>query len=135
MLISVINTRDLGQSNWCHTIYNLELAPLDYYLFWSIAHFLCGWCFSNQDEVEASVKEFFALKDESWYQHWIKGLAERWLNQAYSLDLAHLGLLFVLIHGSLLALAMLQQLRGDGSFSKDLCLKVQELVLVWDQRM
>ena len=47
--------------------YSMNLAPFDYYLFWSIAHILCSWYSNNQEEVEASVKEFFTLKDKSWY--------------------------------------------------------------------
>ena len=31
-----------------------------------MTHFLNSWRFTNQEEVEASVEEFFALKDENW---------------------------------------------------------------------
>ena len=44
------------------------LTPSDYSLFWS-----------NQEEAEASVKEFFNWKDKNWYQQEIKKLAGRWI--------------------------------------------------------
>ena len=58
--------------------YSHDLNPLDYYLFWSMAPFLCLQNFINQ-EVGASLEEFFALKDKNWYQCGIKDLGERWL--------------------------------------------------------
>ena len=52
-----------------HLEYNHQyLASLDYYLFWFMTHILRSWCFINQEEVEASVKEFLASKDKNCYQ-------------------------------------------------------------------
>ena len=47
-----------------HPAYSTDLAPLDYFLFQSMAHFLCFQYFNNQVVVEASMKEFFTLKDK-----------------------------------------------------------------------
>ena len=67
--------------------YSLELAPLDYYLLQSMAHFLCLQCFNNQEEVETSMKEFFTL-NKNRYQYVIKELSEKRLHPTYSSDLA-----------------------------------------------
>ena len=62
---------------------------LDNYLFQFIAHFLHSRRFNNQEEVETSVKKFFALKEKNWYQHRIKELPVRW-----HLTVQHNGLYF-----------------------------------------
>ena len=58
-----------------HLTYILDLAPLYYYLFWSIAYFLCSWHSNNQEDVAASVKKFFPFKDrqELVSKNWLKG--------------------------------------------------------------
>ena len=56
-----------------------DVVPSDYYLFQSIAHFLRLRRFNNKEELETTVKEFFALKYKNWHQRGIKELAERWL--------------------------------------------------------
>ena len=43
-----------------------------------MAHFLHLRHFNNQEEIEASMKEFFILKNKIWYQHGFKELAEKW---------------------------------------------------------
>ena len=45
-----------------------DLAPSNDYLFQSMAHFLLLWYFNNQKDMEASVNEFFASKNNNWYQ-------------------------------------------------------------------
>ena len=44
-----------------------------------MARFLSSQRLNNQEEVEASVKEFFTSKDKNWYLRGIKELSERWL--------------------------------------------------------
>ena len=61
-----------------HPAYSPDLAPSDYYLFRSMAHFLRGRCFENESDVEAGCREFFASKATGWYQRGISLLAERW---------------------------------------------------------
>lgn len=61
-----------------HPAYSPDLAPSDYYLFRSMAHFLQGRRFNNIQEVEIGVREFFASKETSWYRRGILELSERW---------------------------------------------------------
>ena len=44
---------------------SIDLALSDYYLFQFMAYFLHSEHFNNQEQVEDSVKEFFALKDKN----------------------------------------------------------------------
>ena len=62
-----------------HPAYSPDLAPSDYYLFRSMAHFLKGRRFNNEEEVKNGCQEFFASKDEKWYKKGIELLAEKWL--------------------------------------------------------
>ena len=52
-----------------------------------MTHFMNLRHSNKQEEVEASVKEFFASKDKIWYQRGTKELIERWLHPLYRLDL------------------------------------------------
>lgn len=61
-----------------HPAYSPDLAPSDYYLFRSMAHFLRGRDFTNIREVETGIREFFASKEPEWYRHGILELSERW---------------------------------------------------------
>ena len=60
-----------------HPPYSPDLAPSDYHMFRSIAHFLG---FNNTGELEDGIREFFASKDREWYRRRIEQLADRWLN-------------------------------------------------------
>lgn len=62
-----------------HPAYSPDLAPSDYHLFRSMAHFLRGGSFNNSDDIENGCREFFASKDKEWYRRGIKQLADRWL--------------------------------------------------------
>ena len=64
MLVFGINFSNLRQSP--------NLASLNYYL-------LHLWCFNNQEEMEALVKDSFTLKNKNSHKSGIKELAERWL--------------------------------------------------------
>lgn len=61
-----------------HPAYSPDLAPSDYHLFRSMAHFLRGRRFDNDEQVEEACREFFASKQPAWYRHGIEQLAERW---------------------------------------------------------
>lgn len=61
-----------------HPAYSPDLAPSDYHLFRSMAHFLRGRCYENEAEVETGCREFFASKTAEWYCRGILLLAERW---------------------------------------------------------
>lgn len=62
-----------------HPAYSPDLAPSDYGLFRSMAHFLRGKRFDTFEEVETGCLEFFASKSKEWYKGQIQLLAERWL--------------------------------------------------------
>ena len=62
-----------------HPAYSPDLAPSDYHLFRSMAHFLRGRSFNNLGEVENGCREFFASKNKEWYRGGIVQLADRWL--------------------------------------------------------
>ena len=50
-----------------HPAYSPDLAPSDYHLLRSIAHFLRGRNFENIEAVEMGVAEFFASNTRYWY--------------------------------------------------------------------
>lgn len=62
-----------------HPAYSPDLAPSDYHLFRSMAHFFKGRRFNNELDVENGCREFFASKNPEWYKRGIELLAERWL--------------------------------------------------------
>lgn len=70
-----------------HPAYSPDLAPSDYHLFRSMAHFLRGRRFDNDQQVEEACREFFASKEQAWYRRGIEQLAERWER-----TIAHVGL-------------------------------------------
>ena len=62
-----------------HPAYSPDLAPSDFHLFRSMAHFLRGRNFNNIEEVEIGCREFFHSKDKEWYRSGIEQLADRWI--------------------------------------------------------
>ena len=54
-----------------HPAYSPDLAPSDYHLFRSMAHFLRGRRFDNDQQVEEACREFFASKEQAWYRRGI----------------------------------------------------------------
>lgn len=62
-----------------HPAYSPDLAPSDYHLFRSMAHFLRGRRFNNLDDVEKGCQDFFSSKDKDWYQSGIQQLVDRWI--------------------------------------------------------
>jgi len=61
-----------------HPPYSPDLAPSDYGLFRSMAHFLRGRRLESFDAVESACKEFFNSKEPGWYRNQIRQLANRW---------------------------------------------------------
>jgi histone-lysine N-methyltransferase SETMAR len=62
-----------------HPAYSPDIAPSDYGLFRSMAHYLRGRHFANFDDVKHGCQEFFVSKPKDWYHHQIELLAERWI--------------------------------------------------------
>src|SRR3569832_1297673 len=73
----------LGWELLPHPAYSLDLAPSDYHLLRSMAHFLVGRRFKNEHEVKEGCQAFFVSKDPNWYRRGIKLFAERWVNTEY----------------------------------------------------
>ena len=61
-----------------HSLYSLDLAPSDYYLFRSLQNFLNGKTFNYDEAVKSHLVQFFADKDQKFYKHGIMKLPERW---------------------------------------------------------
>jgi hypothetical protein len=72
-----------------HPAFSSDLEPSDYYLFRSMAWFLCGKKFQTVADVEVAVEEFFASKDKEWFYQASKELAEKWVK-----SIEHEGLCF-----------------------------------------
>jgi histone-lysine N-methyltransferase SETMAR len=60
-----------------HPAFSLDLVPSDYYLFRSMAQFLCGTKFQSVADVEVAVEEFLTFKDKVWFYQAFKELAEK----------------------------------------------------------
>lgn len=62
-----------------HPAYSPDLAPSDYHLFRSMAHFLQGREFTSSDDVKRAMHNFFESKNKEWYEKGILDLASRWV--------------------------------------------------------
>ncbi|GFV10856.1 histone-lysine N-methyltransferase SETMAR [Trichonephila clavipes] len=60
-----------------HPPYSPDLAPSDYYLFRSLQNFLDGKTFTSNEEVKNHLDQFFASKDQKFYERGIMLLQER----------------------------------------------------------
>ncbi|GFU16048.1 histone-lysine N-methyltransferase SETMAR [Trichonephila clavipes] len=61
-----------------HPPYSPDLVPSDYYLFRSHQNFLDGKTFTSNEEVKNHLDQFFASKDQKFYERGIMLLPERW---------------------------------------------------------
>ncbi|XP_046831404.1 histone-lysine N-methyltransferase SETMAR-like [Vespa crabro] len=78
---SLVSRQKLLQLEWDtmpHPPYSLDLAPSDYYLFRSLQNFLDGKTFASNEEVKNHLDQFFASKDQKFYEREIMLLSERW---------------------------------------------------------
>ena len=58
--------------------YSLDLAPSDYYLFRSLQNSLNGKTFNYDEAVKSYMVQFFADKEQKFYERGIMKLLERW---------------------------------------------------------
>lgn len=68
-----------------HPPYSPDISPTDFHLFRSLEHWIRGQKFTNREDIEASLAEFFASKSRAWYARGINLLEERW-NQIIQSD-------------------------------------------------
>ena len=61
-----------------HPPYSPDLGPLDYYLFQSLQSSLNGKTFNDDEAVKLHLVQFFADKDQKFYERGIMKLPERW---------------------------------------------------------
>jgi len=61
-----------------HPPYSPDLAPSDYHLFRSMAHFLDEKKFDDEDEVKSAVSDYFDSLDQDFFKNGILSLGERW---------------------------------------------------------
>ena len=69
---------ELGWDILPHPPYSPDLAPSDYYLFRSLQNFLDGKTFTSNEEVKNHLNQFFASKEQKFYERGIMLLPERW---------------------------------------------------------
>ena len=61
-----------------HPPYSPDLEPSDYYLFRSLQNSLNGKTFNVDEAVKSHLVQFFADKDQKFYERGIIQLPERW---------------------------------------------------------
>ena len=61
-----------------HTSYSPDLAPSDFLLFSNLKKFLDGQRFSNNEEVESVVNDYFEELDASHYKQGIETIEHHW---------------------------------------------------------
>ncbi|GFW18878.1 mariner Mos1 transposase [Trichonephila clavipes] len=69
---------ELGWDVLPHSPYSPDLAPSDYFLFRSLRNSLNGKSFNNDDDVKSYLIQFFANKNQKFYERGIMMLPERW---------------------------------------------------------
>ena len=69
---------ELGWTLLPHPPYSPDLAPSDYHLFRSLAHYLERRKFVNEDALKLALETFFNQKSPAFYERGILSLPERW---------------------------------------------------------
>ncbi|GFX01645.1 mariner Mos1 transposase [Trichonephila clavipes] len=85
--ISLVTRQKLLQLEWDtmpHPPYSPDLAPSDYYLFLSFQNFSDGKTFTSNEEVKNHLDQFFARKDQKFYERGIMLLPERWQRRCWT---------------------------------------------------
>ncbi|GFT72582.1 mariner Mos1 transposase [Trichonephila clavipes] len=69
---------ELGWDVLLHSPYSPDLAPSDYFLLRSLRNSLNSKNFNNDDNVKLYLIQFFANKNQKFYERGIMMLPERW---------------------------------------------------------
>jgi len=78
---SSVTRQKLRELNWellIHPPYSPDLSPLDYHLFRSLHNAFNGKNFDNDKAIKSQLDQFFADKNQKFYECGIIMLAERW---------------------------------------------------------
>ena len=78
---SLVTRQKLLQLGWevlAHPPYSPDLAPSDYHLFRSLQNDLNGRSFDSDEAIKEYLIQFFAGKEQSFYERGIMQLPERW---------------------------------------------------------
>ena len=78
---SLATRQKLSRHGWeamKHPPYGSDLAPSDYYLFRSLQNSLNGKTFDDDEAVKSHLVQFFADKDQKFYERGIMKLPEIW---------------------------------------------------------
>jgi len=70
--------RELGWKVFMHSPYNPNLAPSNYHLFLSMANNFAGEKFASREACENPLSQFFANRDEGFYERSIMELPSKW---------------------------------------------------------
>ena len=76
--VSMAKINELRYELLPHPPYSPDLAPSDFHLFPRLKKFLGGKRFSSNDELKATVNEYFACLNESEFRTGIMALEHRW---------------------------------------------------------
>ena len=69
---------EVGWEVMLHPPYSLDLAPSDYHLFRSLQNHLNGKTFDSNEAVTNELIQFFASKNQTFYESGIRQLTEIW---------------------------------------------------------
>ena len=80
---SLVTRKKLLELDWevlPHPPYSPDLAPSGYHLFRSLQNHLNGKTFDRNEAVKNELIQFFASKNQTFYERGIMKLTERWQN-------------------------------------------------------
>jgi len=70
--------RELGWEVLMHPPYSPDLTPSDYHLFLSMANNFASEKFASREACENRLSQFFANRDEGFYERGIMELPSKW---------------------------------------------------------
>lgn len=72
------NYWDMVEKQYRYPSCDPDFTPLDYHLFQNLQNSLNSKTFTNDNNLKSLLVQFFANKDQKFYQHGIMKLPERW---------------------------------------------------------